>query len=421
MNIFDSVLAATEEQNRINSVPSPGTPAPIVSGSVELAEDSETDTPAYSQMSESQIADRQIQALATQIDAIQENLELDNDIFTRKEHFGLTSARLKTDLVDPMGNPISVNPSVDMWLQASNLNWDVRQSPVNYETVIDDITTMVKSESDKVLYRSDNGFQLGIVGNGYKPVQNNEIVGFFSDYCQELGATIDQVGYADNGKKVYCYATLEKEVKLVGQEIGSKRILLVDSRDGSSAFRAIPFYERMYCFNQLQGAMAKFGKISRKHTCNLDLRVVAKDLGIIQQGFDDLIPMLTRFMNTGMSKTEALAFIYKVHAKKETVDQESTRNLNIVKSIWDKLNGRGIALDAPECNGTAYGALNAITEHYNHDSSNNANNLWKSKSIGAGAQIMTDAYNCLDQIIAGEDTLNTGNEIIEHILERATV
>lgn len=341
------------------------------------------------------------------INAVSKNYDerLDNSLIV-SSRYGLTTIAPKDK-----GRKVSAKE----FLATPELDWQVSSSPVQYKFG----AGLVAAEDHKVLHRSDSGEVLGVVGKDYKEVQNSEIIGFFENYASKIGAELTKVGYADGGRKVFAHATLESEIQLPGQELGSKHVMLLDSRDGSGGFQAMPFFERVYCFNQLPAANAKFGKISRRHTKNLDLRVLAKDLDIISQNFDDMIPKLQRMINTGMSRVEALRFIYSLHKKQNDVREEGTRTLNIVKSIWNKLYaGTGIALDTEGTRESAYGVLNAITEHYNHDTTDNSNNLWKSRNIGAGATMMTQAYNCLDEIISGTKAMPESDVVYEYILER---
>lgn len=327
------------------------------------------------------------------------------DIYDR---FGLTSARLKDT---------NMSLSVKEWLAVSGLDWDVDEAPVQYTTPLGQLVT---SPEEKVVYRSDSKNVLGIFKNNYRSIQNEEILNFFGEYCSEIGANITQVGYADDGKKVYAYADLEAEVKLVGSDIGSKKLLLIDSRDGSLGLTKIPFFERLICFNQLSAANRKFGKSSHRHSKNFSFEDVARDLEIYNKSFDGMFTNLNDMANARITSGQALTAIYRIHAGEDKPENIGTATLNKIISMHNKFNGAGIGSNMEETKGTLYGVLNAITEYHDHDAGRNDNSRWKSKTYGAGSTKKTEAYNCLSEVLGITEELDDiQDEILSESFRRA--
>jgi len=352
---------------------------------------------------------------ATLLDNILENTTKASnefqDAFTNYKHHGLSSARLK----DSKAN---FNPSVNNWLVAAGMDWTVEEAPVQYSHM----GNLVTSDSDKVVFRSDTLAPLGIFKNGYRSIQNQEILDFFSEYCSEIGAKITQVGMADNGAKVYAYADLETEVRLVGNDVGSKKLLLIDSRDGSIGFTKLPFFERLICFNQLKAAGSKFGKSSHRHTKSFSFDDVARDLEVYNNNFDSMFVSLNKLAKESISSGEALTVLYDLHVPVDkNIDDVGTRTLNNIIAMHDKFMGAGIGSNMPEARGTMYGLLNAVTEFYDHDAGRNENTRFKSKTIGSGASKKTEALNCLEAILEGEIELeNRSSQILERVYKNRT-
>jgi len=304
--------------------------------------------------------------------------------FATISHHGLTSARLLSP----------TKPTLAEWTRAAGLDWHIEQSPVMYKHQ----GNVVESDNNKVLMRSDTGFELGILSNKYKPVNPSEVMHFFSDLIEDHGFKMIQAGYADGGKKIYAYAQCGGEWEVAAGDKTLNNLLLMTSSDGSSATLVQPFVESLYCLNQLPMVSKMFSPIKVRHSSKFDAEKVKIDLGIYDNAVHEFAESLKALAKKNVGGKEALSIIYKLLAKKDNIEDESRHTVNLISNIYSKFKGQGIASQREGRKDTLWGLLNAVTEYTDHDMASNDNNRWKSKVNGAGSTLKQQAYEYINDI-----------------------
>ena len=305
--------------------------------------------------------------------------------FEVKHHYGLTSARLAPDC--------TIVPTDEQWLVAANLDWTIDSVEENYFH-----NGVMHTSADKINVRSDTSEKLGNSSAKYKIVQPAEIVHFFRDLSDHYGATLKQVGYADGGKRVYAYAQVGTEFEIGKGDRTLSHLLLLSSSDGSTATIAQPFFESLYCFNQLPAARRLIEPVKIRHNTVFDPRQVKLDMGLYGEAQDKMRESLINMSRKSVTNQEALSLLYNCLKVADDITKESKRNINRVISVYDKYTGSGIAANEPGRKGTMWGVLNAITEFTDHDQCNSENSRWKSKTTGEGAKLKASSFDYLDAI-----------------------
>ncbi len=229
-----------------------------------------------------------------------------------------------------------------------------------------------KIEGYKAVWRENgNSLQLGVVGDGYTPIQNLQAFDFIDNLLEaQNGAHYESAGALGNGERIWVMARVpEADIQIAGTDDKSLSYLLVaTSHDASLSYVARLTTVRVVCQNTLSVALQEAGNMFKvKHTKNAEARLL--EAKTTMQGFakdakdlnDKLNTLATRKM-TRDSMTDILNRIFP-NGKKE--DKQNTRRDNILADVL-KLYEVNDNDAFPQLRGTAYNLLNAVTEWTDH-------------------------------------------------------
>ena len=96
-----------------------------------------------------------------------------------------------------LGQELCEDSSIDVWKAEAGMKGKDRQAPMMFTNADNEPTAV---EARKILYRSDNAFQLGIVGEDYKIVQPGQVLEFFDDLTRLHGMKLSTAGTLFGGK-----------------------------------------------------------------------------------------------------------------------------------------------------------------------------------------------------------------------------
>jgi len=163
-------------------------------------------------------------------------------------------------------------------IEASGLGWRVKREPIAVDR--GDAATIdnwwePRCEEIPGYYatvRQDNRQVLGIVGERYRIVQNEEAFQFVD---QLLGSSLhfETAGSLNGGRRVWVLATLPDHVEVGGDPV-RPFVLLMNSHDGSTAVIAATTPIRVVCQNTLNWGLERARqKFSIRHTEQTSRRV----------------------------------------------------------------------------------------------------------------------------------------------------
>jgi phage/plasmid-like protein (TIGR03299 family) len=153
---------------------------------------------------------------------------------------------------------------VNELLELAGLNWKVEKAAIAMRPVgyIPGTSSPALFDVDhlkdlRAIRRGDTGHVFQIASTRYNPIQNAEIVEFFSDYCAAGNATIETLGSLKDGSIVWCLARLNgaSDTKLGGVDEMRGYMLLCTSHDGSVTLTGKPTQVRVVCWNTLSAAL----------------------------------------------------------------------------------------------------------------------------------------------------------------------
>ena len=296
-----------------------------------------------------------------------------------------------------LGNELERGASIDVWCESAGLNWSAERTPLYYRAIPD--MRVLKAEQ-QMLYRSDNGIQLGIVSDRYKIVQPREVLEVFRDIVGTGGLELETAGSIDDGKKVWALARTGHGFRLRGQDEVNGYLLLSTSFDGSLATRAMFTSVRVVCNNTLTLANAAKGGVKVPHSAEFDARGAKVELGLLGDAWGEFQSQAEMLAGTGVSNTDAMTLLLDILAPETKAkrllgeDVEiSTQKKNQIKGVFDLYAYAGMGAQFAAAKGTLWGVVNAVTQYVDHESARNANNRFRSAQFGEGAAIKQRAFS----------------------------
>ena len=247
-------------------------------------------------------------------------------------------------------------------------NWAVRLEQVQYPTDYRSI-----SDSFMVLRTNpaDQGTDiLSTVGERYKVLQNEQLFEF-GDQLLDGGGYWESAGSIKNGRVVFGSLVLPRDIVLDKQganDITKTYLLVVTSHDGSSAVQAMTTPVRVVCQNTLnmalQGAKQSF-KV--RHTATVEGKVAQarQALGLSFAYLDKFEAEAKALYETAITDQQFQDLVKALYPAPDTNGAKVaiTKHQNKVDIIND------LYFSSPTVatiKGTAWGALNALTERVDY-------------------------------------------------------
>ena len=277
-----------------------------------------------------------------------------------------------------LGQILEAGQPIGVWAKAAGLTHTVNRSTVQYNTE----SGIMPHASKDVLYRSDTLAPLGVVSNDYNIVQPADVLDFFAKLAENNHFELESAGALSGGKRIWAMAKVNDGATIIGQDVVKPYVLLATSYDGTLATTARFTSVRVVCSNTLGYASAESGDTVRiNHSKEFSAKDTALDLGIALNGFEKFLIDSRRLAAREVNATFAVEFLKKLLPtsmstkfvdgikKMEIVPVEKTKAFQSIMALF---NGQAIGNELPEAEGTAWGLLNAVTEHVDHGLNQNA-------------------------------------------------
>jgi len=297
-----------------------------------------------------------------------------------------------------LGEVFTEEVSTTEMLQKAKLNnWNVR---------LEDVAIPEGMDSDKgySFVVRDNPFTqgnknvLGVVGERYVPLQNEDLFDF-ADNILDNGGRWETAGSIKGGRIVFGSLALERETVLDPNGVSDKvntYLLVNTSHDGSIAIQASITPVRVVCANTLNLALGNRGrggsvkqsfKIRHTQTASGKVAVAREALGLANAYMDEFDKMASAMIQTEITKAEFDKIVELAYPTPEKDAKGSakkhTDKIDLINSIYVGDFNNTIS-------GTAWGAFNALTERLDWYRSARGG---KTESILAGASGFDPAIN----------------------------
>lgn len=287
-----------------------------------------------------------------------------------------------------LGRKFQEAPSIEEAIVAAGLDWKVGLRKLQTVETLENVEALAT-------YRSSDNSILGVVGPSYRPLQNQEAFNFFKPFIDSKAASIETAGSLRNGKRVFVLCKINKDpLKVVGDDIVDKYILLSNSHDGTMAVRVGFTPIRVVCNNTLTAAVnSSSSKLLRvRHTKNTAeaLEKVQEIMNLANSDFEATAEQYKFLASKQVNPEDLEKYVKLVFAEKQVSESTAISEVTAGSRVLEKITPifeNGIGMNIPGVKGTYWAAYNAVTEYVQHHRGNNDELRLDQAWFGTGAQI----------------------------------
>jgi phage/plasmid-like protein (TIGR03299 family) len=300
-----------------------------------------------------------------------------------------------------LGEKLPEGASINTWLQAARLEWELKRLPVQYL-----VDGRVQTMDDRfVLVRSDTNAALSIVSSDYQIVQPKEVLEFYRELMMEHRYTLETAGALDGGRKVWGLARtgMTGAADKDGNDQLAAYILLATSCDKTLATTAAFTCIRVVCQNTLFFAMEDIERRRRPqvkvpHNLRFDAARVKKELGIMDEAWPGFIEKVQKMAGFQMKSGAASSFFTDLLLQKndKALSKKAQQEHKTIVDLFTSGPGQELS-SAKE---TLWGAVNAVTYYADHVRSGSGGERLDSAWFGAGSALKDKAWAKANEFVS---------------------
>ena len=291
-----------------------------------------------------------------------------------------------------LGQQLTADSTIETWAEESGLDFQLATADVQF-TPPASVWNGFKSQAlpydgKKVMYRTDSNLPLGLVSSQYKIVQPIEVLEFFRDMVGNI-AHLETAGVLRNGAHYWALAKMDGEFNIAGDKV-NQYLLLASSADGSLATQARLTSVRVVCNNTLQLAQQK-GKanVSVRHNSIFRPEAIKAELANSNETFRMFEQTAKTLASIKLGSTMAQAIFTKILGGDEkNPSRAAARALTLFE-------GAGIGSELESSKGTAWGALNAVTQLMDWETARTGDARLANAWFGGGVNVKQQAVDAL--------------------------
>ncbi len=310
-----------------------------------------------------------------------------------------------------LGQKLVPGASHEQWRQAAGMDWKILRSKVRFAPRRDSGPEDFQVIDDKhVLFRSDTLAPLGVVSDGYKIVQPEQVLRYFDDLAQTSDFTLETAGTLFGGRHFWALASvgetahvLDPKDKILG------RLLLATSADGSLATTGKFLVESVVCHNTLTRGLAETGgsQVKVRHRTNFSAERINKRLGIqLRKQFGETMKELRKLASTEMSQEDRVKATLELYAPdagigalKEADLMKLTKGRAAKRIAYLAASDQAIGADLTGRSGSAWAWLNSVTQFVDHESESRTDAARLRRAWwGNGEALKNKAYDIASRI-----------------------
>lgn len=245
------------------------------------------------------------------------------------------------------------------------------------------------------IVREDNNEVFQVCSKGYYPLQTEEIVEFFREYCEAGHATMETLGGIDGGRKVWALAKLNggSDLNIGGVDKLQGYLLLATSFDGTLRTIGKATQVRVVCWNTLSAALGLTGgKLGKKEVSEFRMKhnrkwtpEVAKEakqvMGMAMEQIQKANETAEKLSKVNIDDKGRLEFVVRLIGDEELSITPTAEEVDAVLAKYEEndgeeLNRMGKALieaiktspgsSLVTAKDTLWGAVNGVTYYVDH-------------------------------------------------------
>ncbi len=277
---------------------------------------------------------------------------------------------------------------------AAGLDWEVVKKPVYVKLdkrfQVKDTFAMVRKDK----WQKNECDILGVVGKNYTPVQNKDAFNFFDSIVGDKKAIYHTAGSLSCGKIIWILAKLPGYIRVVGNDISEKYLLLSNSHDGTSMVQIKFTPIRVVCQNTLTIAMNKGETLKVKHSRDVKdrLKQASELLGIVNDKYDMIERSFKNMARVQLNEKRLNEYVKTIFP--DPIDELQYATVDNNREMVRELFEQGLGNNLPGVAGTLWAGYNAVTELIDHKiTKQNKDMRTKSIWFGNGYNVKQKAFD----------------------------
>ncbi|HEY2673707.1 MAG TPA: DUF932 domain-containing protein [Rugosimonospora sp.] len=249
--------------------------------------------------------------------------------------------------------------------------WKVRKIPLEGVETTDNAVTRIPCPDQVMTVRTNivtgDTEYLGIVGEDYGVVQNEQCAEVLDRLVDEAGAHFETAGSMRSGKSVFVTMKLPTTMKIAGVDDLDLYLAATTSHDGTASLRVDATPVRIVCANTQRAALAKTkGTYVFRHTSNVNSQIAQarEAMGLMWKYMDAFEAAAERMINETLTMGEFDTIVEQLwpladDATDRTRDNHRQRRATLRYLIRDADTQAAVK-------GTHWAGYQAITEYLDH-------------------------------------------------------
>lgn len=276
-----------------------------------------------------------------------------------------------------LGHTLATAPTLREGITLAGLNWRVSLRPM-FTSIVDGGTTLDVPDH-RAVWREDTGTILGVVGDGFHPLQNEDAFAWFEPLVSERLVTLETAGCLREGRRVWVMARVAGDPVVVvpgADDMVDQYVLLCHGHDGSLAVRLGSNPVRVVCANTLRGALEHGdGLTVIRHTAGMGAAMTAarsvltRQIELFRGSAEGWRFLASRTCTDADFTTYALRVVALARGESDErareVMPDAADGGRMLKALRPLFEG-GVGNDRAGVRGTWWCALNAVTEWLTH-------------------------------------------------------
>ena len=284
-------------------------------------------------------------------------------------------------------------------IQAAQLDWNVTKEPV-YTNVGD--ARIAVPDTYAVIREGSKAPVLGVVSKDYTPLQNVEAFSFFDPIVGENAAVYHTAGALGNGERIWLLAKLPGQIRVAGDDVADKYLLLSNSHDGKGSVQIKFTSVRVVCQNTLTLALYGGETFRLVHTPDVKRRLkeAGQLLAQIRNRYSSTEEALQAMARVSMNQERLREYLTQVFPEADPADEAVVARVHKARQWSEYFFDQGRGNRMPGVNGTLWAAFNGVTEWLDHrktrqNPGQRLNSLWFGENyrVKARAFALAQSFN----------------------------
>lgn len=281
-----------------------------------------------------------------------------------------------------LGNVLPNAMTAEEALEAANLaRWNIRKEPLTVQqepiltengvTPVPPLEVPGKFATVRTNPVDGTSNVLGVVGNSYTVIQNEEHAELLNTLVDESGAHFETAGALRGGSQVFLSMKLPQHIEIQTEGVVDRTdlyLVAMNSHDGSSSFRLLVTPVRVVCANTARAALgAAKSQFAIQHTRNAkrNIQLAREALGMTFTYAEEFERQMQALQGKPVRESEAeeilrRAFGFDPAPATIRTENNQLEKIGSVMRIWKQ---EPTNVGARQ---TAYGLFNAVTEYVDH-------------------------------------------------------